>query len=48
MFSQKKPEKHHINENFEQEWQIISGKAPHKRTNFEQHEPVEDRVRKVL
>jgi len=31
MFSQKKPEKHHINANFEQEWLIFSGKAPQKR-----------------
>jgi len=31
MFSLKIAEKHHINENFEQEWQIFSGKAPHKR-----------------
>jgi len=31
MFSQKIPEKHHKNENFEQEWQIFSGKALQKR-----------------
>jgi len=30
MFSQKIPKKHHKNGDFEQEWQIFSGKAPQK------------------